>query len=106
MAGAGYRLSDRAIADLQEIADYLGERSELASDRVIAAIHSTFRTVAHDHGIGTGLEHLHPGLRMTLGTRPAQNYVVFYRVVDSRVEFTRILHSARDWIALLPQDDE
>ena len=89
MAAKGYRLADRAILDLQEIADYLTERSASASDDLMASLHETFRAVARDDGIGTSLDRYRPGLRMSIGSRPAHNYVVFYRVSNDRVTVTR-----------------
>lgn len=106
MAAKGYRLADRAILDLQEIADYLAERSMPASDHVMATLHETFRAVARDHGIGTSLDRYRPGLRMSVGSRPAHNYVFFYRVSNDRVTVTRVLHAARDWISLLQDEIE
>jgi plasmid stabilization system protein ParE len=105
VARSGYCLSDRAVLDLQEIADYLGERSESAADRVLDSLHDTFEAVAQDHGIGSSLDHYRPGLRMPLGLRPAHNYVVFYRVVDGQVLVPRVLHATRDWISSLADDE-
>lgn len=96
-----YRLADRAIADLEEIADYLSERSASATVRVLESLHETFRIVAQDPAIGESLDHYRPGVRKSMGIRPAHNYVVIYSVLDDRVSITRVLHSARDWVALV-----
>ncbi len=105
MAGRGYRLTDRAILDLQEIADYLADLSESAADNVIDALHDTFGAVARDHGIGTSLERYRLGLRMSIGNRPAHKYAIFYRAPGERVMIIRVLHAARDWVAMLADSE-
>src|SRR3972149_6373834 len=101
MATYGYRISRPAIADLEEISDYLSLRSVSAAERVIDSLHDTFRVIARDREIGTSLENLRPGLRMSLGSKPADNFMVFYYLVSDGVMFSRVLHSARAWSALL-----
>ena len=99
-----YRLTNRAIADLEEIAVYLSERSTSAAVRVLESLQETFRIIAQNPAIGERLDHYRTGTRKSMGIRPAHNYVVIYRVLNDRVSITRVLHSARDWVALV-QDD-
>ncbi|MGD9636925.1 MAG: type II toxin-antitoxin system RelE/ParE family toxin [Pirellulales bacterium] len=106
MAGRDYRLANRAILDLQEIAEYLAERSETAAERVFSGLHETFSEIARSEGIGTSLDRYRPGLRMSIGNRPAQKYVIFHRATGDRVMITRVLHAARNWIAVLAEDEE
>jgi plasmid stabilization system protein ParE len=101
MATNGYRISRAATADLESISDYLAERSPVVADRVIDALNDTFRLIAHDREIGTSLTNLRPGLRMSIGAKPADKYIVFYYVVSDGVMISRVLHSARDWSPLL-----
>jgi len=105
MAGRGYRLTDRAILDLQEIVEYLSERSHSASDHVLDALYDTFGTIAQSDGMGTSLERHRPGLRMSIGIRPAHKYAIFHREASERILITRVLHGARNWTALLEQDE-
>jgi plasmid stabilization system protein ParE len=101
MATCGYRISRPAIADLESISDYLAERSLAAADRVIDALNDTFRSIARDREIGTSLENLRPGLRMSIGSKPADKFIVFYYLVSDGVMVSRVLHSSRDWSPLL-----
>jgi toxin ParE1/3/4 len=105
MVTKGYRVSRAAFADLDSISDYLAEGSLAAADRVIDALSDTFRSIAHDREIGTSLTNLRPGLRMSMGAKPADKYVVFYYVESDGVMISRVLHSARDWSPLLIEDD-
>jgi len=101
MATYGYRLSRPAIADLEEISVFLSNRSTSAADRVIDAIRDTFRLIARDREIGTCLESMRPGLRMSLASKPADKFIVFYYLVADGVMISRVLHSARDWPEML-----
>jgi plasmid stabilization system protein ParE len=83
------------------ISDYLADRSPSAADRVIDALTDTFRLIARDREIGSSLENLRPGLRMFMGSKPADNYIVFYYLVPDGVMISRVLHTARDWSAVL-----
>jgi toxin ParE1/3/4 len=104
MSGRKYRLTNRAISDLEEIAEYLSERSTAACVRVLESLHETFRIVAQDPAIGESLDHYRFGVRKSMGIRPAHNYVIIYSVQNDQVSITRVLHSARDWVALV-QDE-
>jgi plasmid stabilization system protein ParE len=98
-----YRLTNWAILDLQEIADYLSERSLSASAGAIESLYETFQIVAQNPVIGESLDHYRPGMRKSMGILPAQNCVVVYRVLSDRVAITRVLHAVRDWVSLIQE---
>jgi plasmid stabilization system protein ParE len=104
MAAAKYRLTNRAILDLQKVTVYLTERSESAAVHVLESLHQTFQSIAQSPAIGESLDHYRPGTRKLMGTRPAQNYVVIYRIENDRIAISRVLHAARDWVPLVVQD--
>jgi toxin ParE1/3/4 len=105
MASYRYRLSRFALADLEGIANYLGERNPSASDRVLVAIFHTFDRLAIDRELGSSLEGLRPGLRMLTPGRPAEKYVVIYYLVPDGVLISGVYHSARDWYGFLSRGE-
>jgi toxin ParE1/3/4 len=100
MALPWYRLSRRAIADLEQISDYLGEQNPSAADRVIDELFRTFDALAAYPKIGTSLDDLRLELRMFVPSKPAASYVVFYYPVPDGVMISGVIHAARDWIGM------
>jgi plasmid stabilization system protein ParE len=100
MAALNFRLSRRAISDLEEISEYLGKRSITAADRVIDELTLTFEALAKNRGIGSDLDDLKAGLRVFVPAKPAEKYLVFYYQVPGGVMISDIIHSARDWTAM------
>jgi toxin ParE1/3/4 len=100
MARPIYRLSRLAVSDLEQIADYLGERNPTAADRVIDELFRSFDALSTDPGIGMSLEELRPELRMLMPTKPAASYLIFYYKVPDGVLVSRVLHAARDWMGM------
>jgi plasmid stabilization system protein ParE len=42
---------------------------------------------------------------MSLGSKPAENFIVFYYLVPDGVMISRVIHAARDWPAILMGGD-
>jgi toxin ParE1/3/4 len=76
-----FRLSEQAIADLEGIASYIGERNQSAAIRVLDRRHETFQTLAQNPGAGYGRSDLLPGLRIFSPTRPAHSYVIAFCLI-------------------------
>ncbi len=100
MAAQTFRLTHQALADLDEISDYLRERSPAAATRVLAELVHTFKMLASNPEIGMRRDDLHAGLRMFTASRPATNYVVFYSIIPDGVLITDIIHGARNWTGM------
>ena len=100
-----FRLSRRAVSDLEHIVDYLGTRNPAATDRGIDELFNTFEALCIDPDKGMSLEELRPELRMSIPSKPASNYLVFYYVVSDGVMISRVLHSARDWMSIFSRGD-
>jgi toxin ParE1/3/4 len=79
-------------ADLAVIWGHIAVDSEVAADRVIAAIEDTIELLQSFPGIGAPCPHLAPGLRRTMWRR----YLIYYRVRGQSVELVRVLHGSRD----------
>jgi plasmid stabilization system protein ParE len=100
-----FRLSRRAVSDLEQIVDYLGTRNPSATDRVIEELFNTFEALVTDPGKGMSLEELRPKLRISIPSKPASNYLVFYYVVADGVMVSRVLHAARDWMSIFSRGE-
>lgn len=105
MPSPRYRISNRALADLNGIADYLGERNPNAASRVLQTLLNSFESLAESPAMGVLRDDLHPGLRIFSPSRPAHNYVIcFYSLADG-VEISDVIHGARDWPELFHSGD-
>ena len=87
-----------AHRDLIAIEDWFGHDNPAAAIRIADDLMRAAR----------GLGRFPPRFRAVPGTdirrRAVGPYLIFYRVTD-RVEIVRILHGARDWLALLEDPD-
>ena len=92
-------LSDRAVADILEQADWYDERSgaELAK-RWESAITSTVLRIARNPRAGSPCnfvaEELHEVRRMAVAGFP--RHLIFYQFEGSEIFILRVLHGARD----------
>ncbi len=68
-----YRLTRRANADLDEIADYLGERSPSAVNRVLNALQRTFEFLADHPEAGSLRDDLRPNLALVYGEETGES---------------------------------
>ena len=83
----------RALADLEQIQDYLLERNPPAALRMVAVLHTTAESLAEMPHRGR------PGRWQ--GTRelivPDTPYLIPYRVRGEVIEILRVFHGARQW---------
>ena len=92
-----FEVSRRAFRDLEEILDFIAERSLDAADRVQDDFHRAFRQLGQDPGMGHSRQDL--ASRDVLFWR-VHSYLVVYR--DSTpLHIVRILHGRRDVNKLL-----
>jgi len=95
-----YRLSRRADRDLDEILEYVADRSPDAAVRILEALEETFRLLASSPLIGTLREDLRPNLRVFRSKRPADKYLVFFYPLSDGVEISTVIHGARDYLGM------
>jgi toxin ParE1/3/4 len=91
-------LQPAAQRDLEEITDFLDQRSLQVAIRFTFKASETFDKLLSMPGLGSLLEIPNPAL---LGVRAwpirgFKNYIVFYRARDYGIEILRVLHGARD----------
>ncbi len=93
--------SSTAKAELDEVVDYIAKgdaRQALRFARELRAVALRIGDAPHAFPLVPGYESR--GLRR----RPFGNYLVFFRVEDSRVLILHIIHGARDYEPLLSRD--
>jgi toxin ParE1/3/4 len=87
-----YGFSDDAIADLDEICDYLGSRNVSAASRLFDQIRRKAKLVASFPNAGKPYDHLIPGLRGFI----VNDYIVFYIRDGDGIEILRVISGYRD----------
>ncbi len=95
-----YLLSSQAKADLDDISDYIANRSgsDDIADRFLDLLRDRFELISNSPYIGRRRDDdLRPGGR----SFPLSEYIIFYRVEDDFVRILRIVHGNRDIAALL-----
>ncbi|NGN41004.1 type II toxin-antitoxin system RelE/ParE family toxin [Mesorhizobium sp. CGMCC 1.15528] len=87
-----YRLAPEAQADIEAIANYIGELNPQAAVKLLRRFVDQWELLATQPYSGAGREDVLPGIRhLVMGT-----YIAFYRVDDGHVLILRILHGKRD----------
>lgn len=86
-----FRLSPKAVRDLEEIDAHIAAHDPHAAERTIDRLLDIARLIATTPGIGVVRNEIAPGLRL----HPAGAYLLLYRIVRTRVEIVRIVHAAR-----------
>lgn len=94
----GFRLSEEAETELDEIWYYIARQSGAAevADRVIASVSSRFWFLGQHPYAGRERNDLRAGLR----SFPADDYVIIYRVDDDETLILHVLHHKRDMPAI------
>jgi toxin ParE1/3/4 len=75
---------------------YIANDNESAADRFIDLITQRFKLLGENPYAGRSRDELRPGYR----SFPVGQYVVFYRLSESRVQIMHVLHAKRDFEAL------
>jgi toxin ParE1/3/4 len=91
-----------AEADLLEIWLYLFENSQQAADRVVDEIAGKYDLLCEFPLMGRRRAELGANYR----SLPVGNYVIFYRVTDTKLEISRVLHGARDLTGIFSPEEE
>jgi toxin ParE1/3/4 len=95
-------LTEPAIADFKQIADYIATQSSLAqAERFIKNINQKFTRIAQFPMLGKSRSDLFPGWR----SLSFESYLILYAVSDERIEIARIVSGYRDLRSLFDSDD-
>jgi toxin ParE1/3/4 len=87
-----YRLTDRALNDLNSIWDYIADDNPLAADGFISRLLRTCMLLAQSPRMGRARDELGKEYR----SHPVGNYLIFYRELPGAIEILRIVHGSRD----------
>jgi len=77
--GGGYGFSENAIADLDEICSYLGQRNVAVAGKFFDRVRQRCKLAAAFPGMGKAYEDLIPGMRGVV----VDDYLVFYVAMTS-----------------------
>jgi toxin ParE1/3/4 len=97
-----FRLSRLAKRDLEQIADYIGERNPSAAVRQLEKLLRTLETLASEPLMGELRRDL-PGMPRAFSSG---NYVILYKPAQRGIHVIRVAHAARDLPSLLRQRDD
>jgi len=89
---ARYRVSRRAVRDLDEIWCYIAKDNESAARRLMERFNSAFRTLATQPRMGRARPEIGPGIRsFSVGEQ-----IVFYQLADYGVRIVRVWDGRQD----------
>jgi toxin ParE1/3/4 len=91
-----YIISPEAIRDLEEILDYLAVYNISTGDRLLDEFANKCRYLTKFPLMGRSYSEIRGDLRAL----PLQNYLIFYRTVNSDIEIVRIIKGNRDLEAI------
>jgi toxin ParE1/3/4 len=100
---AQFRLTEPAIQDIEQIADYIARQSGLEQgDRFLNKLDAKFVKIAQFPNLGRQRDEILPGLR----SLPMDNYLILYMVIGQDVEIFRVVSGYRDLSALFTDADD
>ncbi|MCW2317384.1 toxin ParE1/3/4 [Rhodoblastus acidophilus] len=85
------KITPRAAADLEDIADFIAREAPRAAVRLVERIQQTARLLRDHPQLGSPRNDIARDLRLF----PVGNYLILFRALDDGVEIVRILHGAR-----------
>ena len=90
--------SARARTDLAEIGEYIARHSAERAESFTAELITACSLIAD---LPFGYPLLKPQQAASIRRKPHGQYLIFYRVLEGRIDILRILHGARDVDRLL-----
>lgn len=100
---AQFRLTEPAIQDIEQLADYIARQSGLdQGDRFLSKLDAKFIKIAQFPNLGRQRDEILPGLR----SLPMDNYLILYMVIGQDVEIFRVVSGYRDLSALFTDADD
>ncbi len=98
-----FRLTEPALRDIEQIADYIARRSGLAqADRFLAKLDARFAKITQFPNLGRRRDEILAGLR----SLTTDNYLILYQAVQQDVEILRVVSGYRDLSALFTDADD
>ena len=98
-----FRLTEPAIRDIEQIADYIARESGLAqADRFLAKLDAKFSKIAQFPNLGRQRNEILPALR----SFPIDQYLILYIPANQDVDILRVVSGYRDLTALFTDSDD
>jgi toxin ParE1/3/4 len=98
-----FRLTEPAIQDIEQIADYIARRSGLdQSDRFLDKLNDKLVKIARFPKLGRVRDEILPGIRSLL----IDQYLVLYMPIGGDVEIFRVVSGYQDLTGLFTTDEE
>jgi toxin ParE1/3/4 len=98
-----FRLTEPALRDIEQIADYIARQSGLAqADHFLAKLDGRFAKITQFPSLGRRRDEILPGLR----SLTTDNYLILYQAVQQDVEILRVVSGYRDLSALFTDADD
>ncbi|MBD2075539.1 type II toxin-antitoxin system RelE/ParE family toxin [Phormidium sp. FACHB-592] len=98
-----FRLTQPAIQDIEEIADYIANQSGLEQgDRFLAKLNAKFSKITQFPNLGRQRDEILPGLR----SLSIDNYLIFYIVSQAGVDILRVVSGYRNLTDLFADSNE
>lgn len=96
-----YRLSKRALTDIESIGLYIARDSASAADRVVDSIFERLKMLERFPRAGRRREDLGGGYRSVSVGQSA----VLYKIGDTTIQVARVLHGKRDLPKIIKRED-
>ncbi len=98
-----FRLTQPAIQDIEQIADYIARQAGLArADRFLSKIDAKFAKIALFPNLGRSRDEILLGLH----SLPIDNYLILYMPIGQEVEILRVVSGYRDLSALFTDAED
>jgi toxin ParE1/3/4 len=105
----GYVVRPKADLDLDEIADYLAQQSNIDTGlSFLVEVHRTFALLTTQPAMGWRFkvsDSRLTGVRVFRVGAPFTDYLIFYQPRGERIEILRVLHGSQNLEALFSQQD-
>ncbi|PAX58311.1 type II toxin-antitoxin system RelE/ParE family toxin [Brunnivagina elsteri] len=97
-----FRLTEPAIKDIEEIADYIAKQSGLVeSELFLSKLDAKFVKIAQFPNLGRQRDEILPGIR----SLSVDNYLILYMPIRQDIEIFRVISGYRDLTALFSDSD-
>ncbi len=98
-----FRLTQPAIKDIEQIADYIAKQAGLKqSERFLSKLDGKFAKISQFPNLGRRRDEILPGLR----SLPINDYLILYMPIENDVEIFRVVSGYRDISALFAEESE
>lgn len=98
-----FRLTQPAIQDIEQIADYIANQSGLdRADRFLSNLDAKFAKIAQFPNLGRQRDEILP----LLCSLPIESYLILYMPIRQDVEIFRVVSGYRDLSALFADADD